>query len=247
MTDQTMAEILAGGLSPREEMHRALDGLLDALEDQGKNDPVLFWAFIADLAEVCRVPEELAAAAALQLVSHGSLPDNPEQMWRAAQWAYLWALLTRIGAFPGSILPEEFSTAAFRAVAHNAMTGRTEAKYLDLLGAGTQTGTERAALEKAARGACVGAVFYQAEKLKRPATKIRAKLFPATLHKNTWADWLDEAALAQGVTTAELKAQARAAARGEVDPVRYDLDDQTVKDLFQIGWQPNGREKGLAN
>lgn len=237
-----LAAILSGGPAPagRAALHSALDDLLDAAATDGERlDAAVFWGFVGQLAQGRGISDEIADAAGAHFVGHGGLPDNLAEAWRAVQWAMLSAALTRL-AGAGSILPTEFSAAAFRAVADNVLSGTGAGEAQDLLGLGTQRGTADNAEGRAARRLLVGAIFYRAEKTGHSAAKTRRATLP-DLPNETWKDWTREVAKAKRVDIRSVGDDARAAARGEAgtNPKVYDLDADAVARLVRVGWRPN--------
>jgi|GEM_PF-5049803 len=242
MIDDTLAEILSGRHTPadRADLHAALDVMLDAADgDGGRLDGPTFWGFVAGLARGRGVAEEIANGAAAKLAERSGLPDKLAEAWRAAQWAYLFTLMRHISAFPGEIMPRDFSAAAFIAVADNILSGKKKGEAQDLLALGTQRGAEWAAEARAARRLVVGAVFFQAEKTGEPVSKVRRTIIPK-LPDRTWKDWIREVARAKRVQVEDVGAEARAAARLERNPSPYDLDADAVERLMSIGWRSNG-------
>lgn len=238
-----LAAILSGGHAPagRSALHCALDELLDAAAtDGGRLDAAAFWGFVGQLAQGRGIADEIADAAADHIAERGcGLPDDLAEAWQAVQWATLSAALTRL-AGAGSILPTEFSAAAFRAVADNVLSGTNGGEAQDLLGLGTQRGTADNAEGRAARRLLVGAVFYRAEKTGQSVAKTRREML-SDLPDRTWKDWTREVAQAKRVGVRNVGSDARAAAQGEArtDPTVYNLDADAIARLLRVAWRPN--------
>lgn len=237
-----LAAILSGGHAPagRASLHSALDDLLDAAaKDGGRLDAAAFWGFVGELSQGRGIADEIADAAAVHVGGHGGLTNDLVEAWQAVQWAMLSATLTRL-AGAGSILPIEFSTASFRAVADNVLSGTGGGEAQDLLGLRTQRGTADNAEGRAARRLLVGAVFHRAERTGQSAAKTRREMLP-DLPDRTWKDWTREVAQAKRVDIRNVGDDARAAARGEAgtDPTVYDLDADAIARLLRVAWRPN--------
>ena len=248
MTDETLAEILSGRHEPnsRANLHAALDVLLDAADVDGDRlDGPAFWTFVAALARGRGIADEIAGAAVQHMTDAGALPDKPEQdparalaAARTAQWAMLSALLRRVTAFPGEIVPEEFQRTWFIAAADNIVVGRGKLRkgpHMDLLGLGTQKGAEWKAEARAAKRLLVGAVYFRAEQTGQSAAKVRADMLPGVPDR-TWKDWTREVAKAKRVPVKRAGDDARAAARLKGDPTPYDLNAADVERLTNTAW-----------
>lgn len=238
-----LAAILSGGHAPagRAALHSALDAILDAAAtDGGRLDAAAFWGFVGELARGRGIADEIADAAAVHVTGHGGLPDALAEAWQAVQWAVLSAALTRLDG-AGSILPTEFSAAAFRAVADNVQSGTGGGEAQDLLGLRTQRGTADNAEGRAARRLLVGAVFFRAEKTGKSVAATRRAILPPDLADGTWKDWTREVARTKRVAVPDVGQDARAAARGEAgtDPTVYDLDADAIARLLRVAWRPN--------
>lgn len=250
MTDVTLAEILSGLLEPnsREDLHVALDDLLDAADvDGGSMDGPAFWAFVAALARGRGIADEIAGAAVQHMTDAAALPDNPEQdparalaTARMAQWAMLSALLRRVAAFPGEVVPREMQASWFIAAADNIVAGRGNfggGEHMDLLGLGTQRGAEWKAEARAARRLLVRAVHFRAEQTGQSAAKVREDMLP-DVPDRTWKDWTREVAKAKRVPVNQVGDEARAAARQEGNPTPYNLSAADVARLLRTAWTP---------
>lgn len=250
MTDETLAELLSGQHEPtsREELHAALDLLLDAADaDGGRLDGPAFWAFVAELARGRGIADGIGAAAAQHISDAGGMPEIPLDdpagatevgfaSARMGQWAMLAALLRHVTAFPGEIVPREFKASMFAAAADNILTGRGEmgkGPHMDLLGLGTQKGAEWKAEARAAKRLLVGAVHFRAEQTGQSAAKVRAELLP-DLPDRTWKDWTREVAKAKRLPVEKVGEEARAAARLEADPTPYNLSAADVARLSKV-------------
>lgn len=222
----------------RAALHRALDAMLDAT-DGGQMDAAAFWSFVGDMAHGRGIADEIADAAAANVAGRGGLPDDLAEAWQAAQWAMLSALLARLTA-AGAILPQDFSAAAFRAVADNMLSGTGGGEAQDLLGLGSQRGTADNAEARAAKRLLVGAVHFHAERSGQSVAQVRAAILP-DLPDRTWKDWTREVARAKRVAVPDVGQDARAAARGEAgtDRAIYDLDADAVARLLRVAWRPN--------
>lgn len=215
--------------------------MLDTTDtDGGRLDAAAFWSLVGDLAHGRGIADEIADAAAANVARRGGLPADLAEAWRATQWAMLSALLTRLAA-AGAILPQDFSAAAFRAVADNVLSGTGEGEAQDLLGLGSQRGTADNAEARAARRLLVGAIFYRAEQSGKSVAHVRRAILPLNLADGTWRDWTREVARAMRVAVPDVGQDARAAARGEAgtDPTVYDLDADAVARLLRVAWRPN--------
>ncbi len=253
MTDETLVEILTGHRAPasREDLHAALDTLLDAAAvDGGRLDGPAFWAFVAALGRGRGIAEDIAAAAAGHLADVGGLPeiplDDPARATdagfaalRMVQWAMLAALLRRVTAFPGEIVPREFKAVTFLAAADNIVAGRGElgkGPHMDLLGLGTRKGADWKAEARAAKRLLVGAVHFKAELTGQSAARVRADMLP-DLPDRTWKDWTRAVAKAKRVPVEKVGEDARAAARLGGDQSPYNLGAADVARLRQVAWR----------
>ncbi len=253
MTDETLAEILTGCHEPasREDLHAALDILLDAADvDGGRLDAPAFWAFVAALGRGRGIAEDIAAAAAEHLAEVGGLPeiplDDPARARDAGlaalgmvQWAMLSALLRRVTAFPGEIVPRAFKASMFVAAADNIVVGRGElgkGPHMDLLGLGTQKGADWQAEARAAKRLLVGAVHFKAEQTGQSVAKVRADMLP-DLPDRTWKDWTRAVAKAKRVPVEKVGEEARAAARLGDNQSTYNLGAADVARLWQVAWR----------
>lgn len=242
MSVASLADILSGrGPASRADLHADLDALLDAADaDGGRLDGPAYWAFVAQLAEGRGVAEDMDEGAAAAIAINGPLPDDPAAAWRSCQWAYLSALLTRISTIPGAIMPDDFAVTAWRAVAHNALSdGKMGGEYMDLMGLGTQRGTELKAIERAVRRMLVGIVYYRAERDGKFVAKVRRDILPEALTKETWRGWVREVARAKQVDPKQVGADARAAANGHADSAPYDFGSNAIAAFIRLGWHPN--------
>lgn len=241
MTDETLAEILSGlhDQSSRADLHAALDELLDDADaNAGQLDGPAFWGFVAGLARGRNVADEIADAAANQVVSSGGLPDEPTRAWRTMQWALLSALMRRVTAFPGELTPKELSGSAFLAVAQNVLSGPNGGEVQDLLGLETQRGAAWEAEARAAKRLLVGAVNFRAAQTRQSVARVRAAMLP-DVPQGTWKDWTREVSRAKRVTTDRVGDDARASAEGRGNPFTYDLDADAVARLLRTAWRPN--------
>lgn len=249
MTDESMAEVLSGShaLSTRADLHAALDALLDAADaDGGQLDGPAFWAFVSALGRGRGIAEDIAAAAQ-HMTDVGPLPnstdDTPAEAAlaraRMGQWAMLAALLRRVSALPGEIVPREFQALWFIAAADNIVAGWGKSRkgpHMDLLGLGTQHGAEWKAEARAAKRRLVGAVYFRAEQTGQSAAKVRADMLP-DLPDRTWEDWTREVAKAKRVPVKQVGEEARAAARLKNDPTPYNLSAADVDHLLKVTWR----------
>jgi hypothetical protein len=262
MTGETLAEILSGEREPssRAELHGALDTLLDAADaDGGRLQEDAFWAFVASLA-VGRGIAEGIRNAAIRHVARGGLPeDDPtkdrssaertarivqwaESTARTVQWALLAAALRRLTASPGEIVPREFQASWFIAVADNIVSGKGVAGYghnIDLLGLGTQRGSEDQTLRRAARQLLVGAVYFRAEQNGQKVACVLRELLPELPHR-TWKDWVREVARTRGIPTKDVGKDVRAAVLEDGPRSPFNLSDERVKELMKDAWSPAG-------
>lgn len=251
MMDDTLPEILSGHHAPesREELHGALDALLDAADaDGGRLDGLAFWAFVASVARGRGVAEDLMDSAAHHIAKSGGLPEpdpkDPAGVALAAarmvQWATLASLLRHVTAFPGEIVPRDFQVAWFIATADNIVAGRGEVgkgPHIDLLGLETQRGVEWEAEGRAARRQLLGAVYFRAEQTGQKIAQVRRDMLP-DVPDRTWKDWAREVATAKRVPVTQVGEDARAAARLEGNPTPYDLSPADVARLMRTAWRP---------
>lgn len=251
MTDETLAEILSGRHEPasRADLHAALDDLLDAADaDGGRLDGPAFWAFMAALARGRGIADEIAGTAARHIADAGALPDNPEQdparalaATRMMQWAMLAALVRRVTAYPGEIMPKEFLQSWVIAVADNIVAGKGELRrgeHIDLMGLGTQRGAEWEAEVRAARRLLVVAVHLMAALLGQSVAKTRRQMLP-DVPDRTWKDWQREVAKAKRVPVKEVGDDARAEAARPVGTLSpFNLSEADVAGLLRTAWRP---------
>lgn len=153
MADRWLVDILTGRhrSSERQELHDALDVLLDAQEnDGGELFAARYWDFIGLLAEGRGITAEIEESATRMLVAHSTddrlaqafTEDKAEDFWRAWHWAVLFKLLQRLevpakfGRSEG-ILPKDFLSVAVRALALNGVQEGGQGREIDLLGMNT--------------------------------------------------------------------------------------------------------------
>lgn len=258
MTDEAFADMLSGRNQPtsREELHAALDALLDVADaDGGRLDGLAFWGFVADLARGRGIADGIGAAAALHIAVAGGPPEIPQDdpagattaalaLARMAQWAMLAALLRQVTEYPGEIVPHEFKASMFAAAADNILTGRGEmgkGPHMDLLGLGTQRRTEDDATKRAARRLLVGTVYYRAELAGEAVDGVREAMMPK-LSRDTWQGWVREVARTKRISPTEVANEPRAAAHMPPESRKaYDLTVAEVQRLFNVGWVTNGQ------
>lgn len=250
MTDETLAEILSGVHEPtsREDLHAMLDDLLDAADaDGGRLDGPAFWTFVASVARGRGIADEIADDAAKYIAEASGVSEIPKDdpagaaaaeqaLFRMWLWAVLAALLRRVTAFPGRIVPSDFPSIAFLMVADNVITGRGRkgaGPHMDLLGLGTQKGADWKAEARAARRILVGVVYFRAEQTGQSVAKARADMLP-DLPDRTWKDWVREAARVKRVPVQKVGEEARAAARGKGNPFFYMLGGADVASLWKV-------------
>ncbi len=245
MANETLGEILSGQLDQRKRayLHTMLDEMLDAADaHDGRLDPPAFWLMVAELARGRGIAEELEWLAAVLIANHAGrtldLSRNPIDGWRVWQWAFLSALLANMSALPGRVLPREFSAVAFRAVAENSMRGSKESELPDLMGLGTQRGSEWEGGLRTIRGLLVLTVYYRAEQRGKTVKAVREPMLP-DLPYRTWQDWQRELSQTMRKPVTDIGDGARAAARGEADPTPYRMDDHAVGRLMQLAYRPN--------
>ncbi|MGK7753795.1 MULTISPECIES: hypothetical protein [unclassified Roseovarius] len=242
MTDKTLGEILTGD-TRREDLHRALDEILDAqVEDGGALDAPAFWTFVASLADGSGIPAEIEEGAALLLAEH-RVPDTPEDLWQAWQWAVLVKLLQRLEApakvgLEGSILPESFMPAALKAIAINRIQNGGEGADIDLLAMNTSwRGTEQAMI-RTARGLLTRHVLEQAILNNRSEDETRRRIFPGDLPNRTWTGWKRETAEQKGFDEIEpYRASLRAAL--EAGEEALSLPAEQVAEIWRLAYRPN--------
>jgi len=248
MTDETLGQILSGHRDPVSvsDLQSAFSALLaDAEAHGGQLDPTRFWAFVTDLARGRGIADEIERAAIrlaaerlpeVERSTAGEKETAEAQMvfWKRMQWAYLSALLTRAG----NLLPADFFAGAFKGVADNVLSGGRGGENMDLLGLGTQRGTEYDAYVRAARHQLVLAVKYRAALEGISETKAREALLPE-IAPRTWAGWKREVARARGVPVKDVGRDAIAAAQGDGNPFFYALDADQIARLMKVGWRPN--------
>jgi hypothetical protein len=251
MNGETLAEILSGEREPlsRADLHAAFDTLLDAADaDGGRLHEDAFWAFVASLAVGRGIAEGIRSAAA-QHVARGGLPDDPTQDRASAestahtvQWALLAAVLRRVTAFPGEIVPREFQASWFLAVADNIVSGMGVAghgHHIDPLGLGTHRGNEDQTWRRTERQLLVGAVYFRAEQTGRTVASVLREFQPDLPHR-TWKGWVREVARTRGIPTKDVGKEARAAVLEDGPRSPFNLSDERVKELMKDAWWPRG-------
>lgn len=240
MTRKTLAELLSGldQTASREDLHGALDELLDAADATGGlMDGPAFWSFVAGVARGRGVTEDIAASADRGIASSNILTGETAHLALAYQWALLSALLSRVTAFPGEIMPDDFAPSAFHAVAANLLAGESGGEHMDVLRLGTQRGSPDQAERRAAKRLLVGAVYFRAEQSGRSVDEVRGTMMPR-LKRDTWQGWVREVARAKRIPPDEVAMEPRAAARSAADHYPYALDQKEVEALFRLAWFP---------
>ncbi len=250
MTVDTLAEGRAGRHEPasREDLHAALDTLLDAADaDGGWLDAPAFWGFVAALGRGRGIAEDIAGAAVRHMADGGALPDNPAEdparalaAARMAQWAMLAALVRGVSEYPGEIVPREFQAPWFIAAADNIVAGRGGlggGEHMDLLGLGTQRGKDWHAERRAAKRLILGAVHYRAELTGRTVAEVRGEMLP-DVPDRTWKGWTREVARAKRVPVEQVGNDAREAARRGGSGAPYDMTAADVARLMRTAWWP---------
>lgn len=244
MTNETLAEILTGQANPsdRADLHRDLDALLDAAdEDGGPLDGPAFWSFVANMARGRGIADEIAAAANKHVAKAG-IPDNPAGAAKTVQWAILSAVLRRVTAFPGELVPKEFRASAFMAAADNIVTGNGEmgrGEHFDVLGLGTQRGSPDQAERRAAKRLLVSAVWLRAALnggSDHEIGKARRELLRDQVSGDTFKGWVREVMKARRMTREELWAEVMDAARTPF-PQRT-FDEAKIEDLLKTAHWP---------
>ncbi|TYB82305.1 hypothetical protein [Maritimibacter fusiformis] len=243
MTDDgqdVLADILVGKRgSSRQDLHDALDVLLDdAQAHGGQLDEPAFWSFVSSLAAEGGIAEALEEAAALSLVT-ADLPKNADavDLWRRWQGALLNALLVRLGAHPGELLPVSFIAAAWRAVALNVASGG-KGTDIDLLDLGTSARGVDHAMVRAAKRMLVTAVMVRAAVEGRSEDAVRRELFPDDLEARTWEDWKTDVAGMKRATVREMRAELKEAARTGRGVDTYLLTREKVEELWRVAYRP---------
>jgi hypothetical protein len=249
MTGETLAEILSGEQErpSRPDIHAALDTLLDAADaDEGRLQEDAFWTFVASLAVGRGIAEGIRSTATRHVV-RGGLPNSPTQdpasaasTARTVQWALLAAVLRRVTCFPGSIVPREFQASWFLAVADNIVAGKGEAghgHHIDLLGLGTQRGSEDQTMRRAARYLLVGAVYFRAEQTGWPVARVLRELLP-NLPRDTWISWVKEVARTRGIPNKDVGKEARASVLEDGPRSPFNLSDDRARQLMKDAWWP---------
>ena len=249
MTDQSLAEILSGKEydEERADLHAALDLLLDdASRNNGQLNAPAFWAFVSSLAENRGIADELGRAAALMLVENrpdkavSDLRDDPTDLFRVTQFAGLFHLLGRLQHFGSAVLPPGFCVPAWRGVLLNLLRPGP-GTYVDLLGLNSSRGGD-GMLARLARRQLVLAVYYRAAKDGIRESEARRYILPEPGcwkdSYRTWQGWRNEVTKDKDMTVAETRAEAEAAARGEIDETPYDLDEATVAELWRLAYRP---------
>jgi hypothetical protein len=259
MTGETLAEVQipSGGHAPtsREELHAELDALLDAADAEGgRLYDRAFWGFVAELARGRGIADGIGAAASQHIADAGGMPEIPLDdpagatdaglaAARMAQWAMLAVLLRQVTEYPGEIAPREFKASMFVAAADNILTGRGEigaGEHMDLLGLGTQRGSEGQAERRAARRLLVGAVWFEAARnggTNHAIGKARIKLLQGKVSTDTFKGWVAEVATAKRMTRTELWNEIADAARHGGDRYPYVLTEGEIAELLkQAHW-----------
>ena len=242
MTDKTLGEIFTGD-TRREDLHRALDDILDAqVEDGGALDAPAFWTFVASLANGRGIADEIEEGAVLLLAEH-RVPDTPENLWQMWQWAVLVKLLQRLEApaevgLEGSILPESFMPAALKAIAINRIQNGGKGAHIDLLAMNSSSrGTDKA-MDRAARRLLTRHVLEQAILTGQSDEKTRARILPGDLVYRTWQGWKRELAKQMGLSEVEhLRPFIRAALAGGEDAL--DLRAEQIVEIWRFAYKPN--------
>ncbi|MEW9836227.1 hypothetical protein [Mesorhizobium marinum] len=236
-----LADILSGGKSAarRQELHAMLDALLDAADaDGGRADAAAFWSFVASVAEGRSIADEIEEAAVSAVAGQGALAE-PAALFRDIQFAIVFHLLGRLRAVGDAILPESYRPAAFRAVMLNLINPEGGI-HPDVLGVGS-TRAGDGALHRAARRQLVMAVYFRAEKDGVSLAEARRRVLPELAHdlsfNRTWQGWQREVASAKGVSIDRLGDDAKAAVHA-ADASTYDLDSETVENLWRWAWRP---------
>lgn len=243
MTDDgqdVLADILAGKRgSSRQDLHDALDVLLDdAQAHGGQLDAPAFWSFVSSLAAERGIAAALEEAAAFTLVT-ADLPKNADaaDLWQRWQGALLNALLVRLGAHPGELLPESFMASAWRAVALNVASGG-KGTDIDLLDLGTSARGVDHAMVRAAKRMLVTAVMVRAAVEKRSEDAVRREMFPDDLEARTWEDWKTDVAGMKRVSVQDMRDELKGASRTAEGIAAYQLAREKVEELWRVAYRP---------
>lgn len=245
--DRSFTEILAG-VNPRmngkDDLRAAFDDLLDAADaDGGQMDPSAFWGFVAALAAGRGIAEDLQAAAAMHIASSEAPIGNGDDLWKRWQWALLSALVSRVSQYQREVLPEGFSASAFRTVADNIVSNPAGGEAPDLLGSGSQRGSEGQALRRAGRQVLVMAVYFEAARnggKRGELGKAREKLLGDAFPSRTFKDWVDETIYAQRTTRRALKARMLRLAESGQYPPGLILSPQMIERILKLSYYPAG-------
>ncbi|MCB1466930.1 MAG: hypothetical protein KDK08_07260, partial [Rhizobiaceae bacterium] len=215
----------------------------------GQLDPVLFWHFVSALAQGRGIASELADAAAGMLSSGNIDPSEPERFWQGYHWAVLFHLLKRLKSFEGGILPDGFEPLTFMSSAANIARG--EKRYPDALGLGTGGGDQNS-MARAAQAQLVMAVLFRMVRDGISEREARRHVLPHEgqptetddQHEGfarTWSDWKARTAEFKNVPVEALVEDAKAAVRGEIPSETYDLDGQTIQQLWHWAFERRSR------
>lgn len=254
MGGQTLDEVLSGLNRPasREDLHAMLDELLDVADvDGGLLDGLAFWGFVAAFGRGRGIADEIAGAAVRHMEAAQTLPDTPEMnpasalaAARTAQWAMLAALLRRVTAFPGDVVPSELQASWFIAIADNFVSGRGErgaGEHIDPFGLGSQRGSPEQARRRAARRLLVQAVWFHAARnggTDHAKGTARRELLRGKVSSDTFKGWVQEVVKAARTTRDDLWTGISNAALHEVDHHPYVLTANEIENLLREAHWP---------
>lgn len=238
----------------RQDLHAALDDLLDAANADGEIDGPAFWAFMSELAKGRGIAAQIETAAmALTLeveIEPNKLGANAgsEQERRAMhevfvrlQMATIFQVISALGVNDGAILPDWFNDAVVKASLLNRATGtKSLPDFMSAKGAFEEVMPLRAL----ARRSLTAAVYRLAEQGGIPlAAAIRNGLPNAQKdwsQGKTWKDWQRELSKHLGLKSIKgIPAALREQPVRHVVPV--DLIKQTAlaAQLWRIAYAPN--------
>lgn len=231
------------GTNSREDLHAALDALLDAADaDGGRLDVPAFWTFVADVARGRGITEELhdggmkeAQLAEDRLSPQGEHPpERQDRIRRAYNLAILRQLLFNVANPEArSVLPPAFAAMALG----GDLSAMLDGKY------GTGNGRPQFLysawrgnnyLAEAAQHRFVHAVMYEAGRRGCDPKSLLSEFGARNLKAKTWADWLGKAPYAEA---------AFEAGRANADPAKWTLSEADLAKVWELLKERNSRLK----
>lgn len=234
---------MSDGTNSREDLHTALDALLDAADAEGgRLDVPAFWTFVADVAHGRGITEDLhdggvkeAQLAEDRLSPQGEHPpERQDRIRRAYNLAILRQLLFNLANPEArSVLPPAFAAmtlcgdvSAMLGGANGTGNGWPQLLYSAWKGNNY--------LAQAAQSRFVYAVMYEAGRRGRDPKSLLSEFGARNLRAGTWTHWVSEA------PDADVALQA---GKDNFNPARWTLSEADLAKVWELLTERNPRLK----